>query len=653
MTDVYIKAQMLGFATGSVLLGMLLVLVLRAERISGKSRLGSCAAAMALTWNVGSLLKWILLLFGKEASRIANALAYSALPIQASLLLWLLPLTHFSGWRRRVGLWLRYFSVVSAIGLASCMAASVLRPAFSPQFEALEQLTAYNFMFHLAVILSLSIGVLSRQGAQRLLTRGFLLLASLQAVGLLLLRFYPGLNMNASATIEILAHQATIPAAVVVLAFLAQFRFADVFIKRSLTILAAVALVVVHATLVIDPAVRFLQSAAAQMDAVVWVVRVLLWSALILLFPALARFMNQGVDRWLFQRPVYGELLRRFTRESETLDDVERALAEAEHMVKTALDAELVKISSVDETGAPGSIAERTPVPIQTHGRLTHTMTITPGARGRKLLSDEIAFLHSMADRVGRRLESIGFEQERREQQLREVEWQRSLTEAELKALRAQVNPHFLFNTLNTIADLIGSEPEKAEAMTEHLARVFRYVLTQAEREFISVSEEFDFLSTYLEIEQARFGDRLRVEMDIDPRVASIMIPPLILQPLIENAVKHGLAPKLEGGVLRIRAIDDEDRALFRIQDDGVGWPLQTPAAAPRSQNGVGGRGLKNVTERLRALYGDRASLRVHRSTGEGTEIIVAIPKDESKNFSYRRRSVGSITVAKAAQRAS
>src|SRR5262249_40029817 len=133
--------------------------------------------------------------------------------------------------------------------------------------------------------------------------------------------------------------------------------------------------------------------------------------------------------------------------------------------------------------------------------------------------------------------------------------------------------PHFLFNTLNTILDLIGSEPEKAETMTERLADVFRHIIVRTERNMITVGEEIDFLRKYIEIEGVRFGDRLVASFDLDPRMAEEPIPSLILQPLVENAIKHGLARKVGTGTIRVSGEVNGDLMHLAVEDDGVGWP--------------------------------------------------------------------------------
>ena len=138
------------------------------------------------------------------------------------------------------------------------------------------------------------------------------------------------------------------------------------------------------------------------------------------------------------------------------------------------------------------------------------------------------------------------------ERQSREAVLLQQVTEAELRALRAQINPHFLFNSLNTVADLIVRDPARAETMTLRLASIFRHVLAHSSRPLTTVRDEIDFLRAYLYIEEARFGDRLRVEISVAPEAAGEEVPSLILQPLVENALKHGLGPKPGPGRLSV-----------------------------------------------------------------------------------------------------
>src|SRR5262249_32398104 len=202
---------------------------------------------------------------------------------------------------------------------------------------------------------------------------------------------------------------------------------------------------------------------------------------------------------------------------------------------------------------------------------VTRFLAIAPGAERRGLVTHEIDYLRSVASKCGARLEALRRERELVERQNREALLRQQLTEAELRALRAQINPHFLFNALNTIADLIETNPTAAEAMTLRLARVFRHVLAHSVRPLTPIRDEIEFLRAYLQIEEARFGRRLHVSIDVGPDVASDHIPSLILQPRVENALKHGLGPKPGPGHLWVSARAQGEQLRLRVEDDGLG----------------------------------------------------------------------------------
>jgi two-component sensor histidine kinase len=204
-------------------------------------------------------------------------------------------------------------------------------------------------------------------------------------------------------------------------------------------------------------------------------------------------------------------------------------------------------------------------------------------------------------------------------QRARAVEQTRAeLAQAELRALRAQIHPHFLFNTLNTIAALIADQPEAAEETTTRLADVFRYTLRASDREHSRFGDELDFLRAVLSIERRRFGDRLRVVEAIEPGLESLLVPSLLLQPLVENAVRHGVSSRLQGGTVTLGARRDGDRLLVTIEDDGPGFE----AAAPSRGAGFG---LHSVRERLR-VAGPPHDLVIESPPGGGTRIRVTLP---------------------------
>jgi signal transduction histidine kinase len=194
-------------------------------------------------------------------------------------------------------------------------------------------------------------------------------------------------------------------------------------------------------------------------------------------------------------------------------------------------------------------------------------------------------------------------------------------TEAELKALKAQINPHFLFNTLNTIAALIPSDPAQAEATVERLAGMFRYVLAGSEGGSVPLREELAFVDDYLKIEQARFGERLRITREIEPDVLEVPVPSLILQPLVENAVQHG--QRDDGSVdLALHVQPDGDHMVITIADRGPGMSM------PQADGYLSGHGLRIVDERLLKTYGPAYRLEIAPNVPTGTRVTLKIPAE-------------------------
>jgi two-component system LytT family sensor kinase len=207
--------------------------------------------------------------------------------------------------------------------------------------------------------------------------------------------------------------------------------------------------------------------------------------------------------------------------------------------------------------------------------------------------------------------------------ELKLEEQKRLLLEARLDALQRQINPHFLFNTLNSIASLVRMKPELARQMTVKLANILRALLKDHDT-YVPLREELSFTDDYLDIEVVRFGaDKLRVEKEIDPRTLAVMVPSILLQPLIENSIKHGLEPRLKGGTVTLRSRLDGDRVLIEVADDGVGMGHRPATALSRTGAGIG---MKNVQERLEVLYGGQASFTVVSNPGRGTLVSIEIP---------------------------
>jgi signal transduction histidine kinase len=191
---------------------------------------------------------------------------------------------------------------------------------------------------------------------------------------------------------------------------------------------------------------------------------------------------------------------------------------------------------------------------------------------------------------------------------------------AELEALRAQLNPHFLFNTLHSLMTLVRHDPQAAEDALEGLAALLRHTLmNKREAEDVALSEELDFVQNYLALERLRLGDRLRIERDIRPEALECRLPPFTLQPLVENSIRHAVAPQPRGGSLKISSERRNGLLLVEVSDDG-------PGAEPEEVETSDGLGLRIARQRLVARYGGRASFRVETSPGAGFSVRLGIP---------------------------
>ena len=205
---------------------------------------------------------------------------------------------------------------------------------------------------------------------------------------------------------------------------------------------------------------------------------------------------------------------------------------------------------------------------------------------------------------------------------------ERLLLQARMEALQSQVNPHFLFNTLNSVASLVRRDPDSARVMIVKLGNILRRLLRKGDS-FVPLRDELEFLDDYLDIEVARFGpEKLRVVKELDPASLEHLVPSMILQPLVENSIKHGLADKIEGGSIYIRSRCAEHRVVIEIEDDGVGMPQA--GASLSSGTGIG---MINVSERLQVVYSDAAEITVESQPGRGTLIRLVLPILEAEEM--------------------
>ena len=217
------------------------------------------------------------------------------------------------------------------------------------------------------------------------------------------------------------------------------------------------------------------------------------------------------------------------------------------------------------------------------------------------------------------------------EGELKASELRAQLAQAQLQALKMQLHPHFLFNTLNAVSELVYKDPDAAEQMIAQLSDMLRLSLDKVGVQEVALKEELDFLSKYLEIEQTRFRDRLSVELHIDPRALDACVPNMILQPLVENAVRHGIAPRAAGGRIEIRARRAGRMLHVSVRDDGRGLPAEPEQLATK-----GGVGLSNTRARLERLYGAAHRFELDSRPGQGLTVRLAIPFHENADAEER-----------------
>lgn len=226
---------------------------------------------------------------------------------------------------------------------------------------------------------------------------------------------------------------------------------------------------------------------------------------------------------------------------------------------------------------------------------------------------------------------ALHFRQEARRREQRAMELEMRLTDARMEALRAQLQPHFLFNTLNSVVELIRERPDDAEEMTLRLSNMLRRTLNLASGQEVALCEELELVREYLSIEQMRFRERLSFSFDCPAETLGVSVPNLILQPLVENAVRHGIAPSAKGGTITISARKSGELLHLSVHNSSA---IPASSATPAS-NGIG---LSNTRERLRTLYGDKGEVRLETTPDGGATATIVIPHRETSV--HERRAI-------------
>jgi len=588
--------NLVGHAAGTLIFGMFLALFLRdraGSRLRG-SRLTIMAAALALIWNAGSLAGTLITGQEQEDSPLAT-LAFCALSLLPAVLL------HISLQHRMAAL------RITAYVLSGAAVALHVFELWTRQAE-----------LHRAglLVITMGFGILTLVSAVAALLRGGTAAGSrlLGAMSLALFAMsfaHFGAHSGVGWFSELFIHHAGLPLAVFVLLQDYRFLLVDAFLRF-----------VVAATLAGSLAMAALRFPipGAPGSGLRHGLTLGLFAAAMLLFAVIHAAVQDFLTRTVFRRPDSEEAANRLRTGGPTT-------SEQEYLEWCAAQlAIFLRTERVEAADLPDACGNPSPHPIsdhlqQEHGYPDWVEAVAPlgggspkhllllfgrRAGGRRYLSEDYVFLGQMANVIVERLAEF-----------RQREMQRLVSEAELQALQTQINPHFLFNTLNTIYGTIPRTSPEARKMVRNLSDIFRYSL-QAGVNTVPLEREMDTARAYLEIEQLRFGDRMRVEIHVEPDAAQRRIPALTVQPLVENAVRHAIAVNPEGGVVRVSAhVDPENALVMQVSDSG-------PGATQRSSQGTG-IGIANVRRRLELCHGAGASI-VTAFAPDGGSVTIRVP---------------------------
>ena len=608
--------NLLGSTLGIALYFLLLIMVVRHRSAKQKSDyLLLATAGLGILWNFGEISVSIWRDFGiGTVSPVLTAFSYSALGFLPSVVV-------HSIWRNAETVWGKVFAVFSYL---LSFSAAVFHFQSALFYNAAPSSLALQILTYGSIGLLLGLLIFNyRQTLQKKAVWATTLLIFVLST----------LHLNShiegsSWLIELIAHQSSLPLALVILYQDYRFAFADLFLKRALSLILLTLTAFGLYTFVASPILRYHESHDRNDVQAVSLI-IILWVATALIYPILHNMAVWLVDKIILQRTNYENLGTELANKVEEKDSVEQVLELVCGELSPALTANSVIWSevyeSLNETKLPSVnfTPHNAEVFIPTTESPFYKINLKDFSGGRHLLSDEVKMLESVGLLTARRIDALRVTHERCEQELREQEFSKLATEAQLSALRAQINPHFLFNALTTIGYLIQTAPDKAFETLMRLTQLLRGVL-RSTAEFSTLEEELKLIQSYLEIERARFEERLEVQIDVPADLQKIRIPTLILQPLVENAIKHGISKVKQGGLVEISAKLEtkKDKVLLTLTvfDTGIG------VSQDKISNGVG---LNNIKHRLQNYYGNSACLEIQNVESKGTKAELKFPVSE------------------------
>jgi hypothetical protein len=629
-TDLTALVHLAGFTTGVVLYAMLAVMTLRrgASERTGESinRIPLAASLLGLLWNIGALV-----IYSQRDFRVGVpppafvALAFAALGFLPAVVV-------HSATRPVATLGQRILVIGSYVLSAAAGAMQALGAASgaAPSRLALETLT----VGYAAVLVLVALATRRRAGWQRNLATVALAAFAVSALHLSHDSAHPDPPL-----VALLGHHASLALVLVILYQDYRFAFADLFLRRALSLVVLVGLAVALHVWVALPLGRMLGGPTE--NTVTIAVHVALWVATALLYPFIQREVGRFVDGVILGRLEYPHVRDDVALAISRAETAEEILRKACAVLGPALGTRAlhpraddtpshVAHATVERPSDAREALDHAQVHIPTNDPPRYVIDIDGLHDGRRLMSDDIALLESVALIVGRRIDAVRVTQERFDRGLREREIMQLAAEAELGALRAQLNPHFLFNALTTIGYLLKTAPDRALGTLYHLTDLLRAALRRPPGEVIPLGEELDLVEAYLAIEHERFEERLAVHIDVPRELRTVPVLPLLIQPLVENAVKHGISPLKRGGTVSVSATLEmvggrrgtQRRLRVIVVDTGAG--LDRLALDTRISGG--GVGLRSIHRRLAVHYGSEATLEVSGAPGRGTRAELCLP---------------------------
>jgi two-component system LytT family sensor kinase len=589
----------IGHCAGSVIFGMLLYLFLVNWRRAPeeRSRLPAIAAALALLWNIGSLVALATGPAGGMAADIIVAASFSVLSVLPAVLL------HISLESRHRTLWISGY-VLSFTALALHVIDLITR---APRFHyAALLLVTLGFAWLTVIFVVLEMRRRNRAAIPRLAGAMVLFLFAISFV------HFGSEHVNQAWSQEIALHHAGIPLALFVLLQDYRFLLLDAFLRFVVNASLAAAALLISIRIVESP--DFGQHLQRPFDAGLLFVSACL---LLTLFVYVRNHVQGLLTRVIFLRSSVEDA-------SQELRHLARATgAETEYVPHAAdLITRFVRAKRFDLTeeapvesgdiATPATVMEagnwRLPswvhavVPLRFSKGDTRYLLLGPRDGGRRYLSEDLAVLSRLGASVVEQVE-----------QLRGIQMQNLMSQAELRALQAQINPHFLFNSLNTLYGTIDRSNAEARQLVLNLSDVFRYLL-RSDRTFIEIEEEMKIVRAYLEIEKLRLGPKLQAEIHIDDAALHASIPMLSIQPLVENAIKHGVAPRMGTGFVRLSVTIESGVVSITVSNSG-----EFDVRALTSARSDGGIGLANVRRRLELCYGEETRFKAQAEGGMTT----------------------------------